>query len=157
MKKLGIGVAVVLVTILEGPTLAQHDAVTDRARLVTARALFDRYVALERSFDPAMADLYAPDATIRNRRSYPTGQVRELTIPAPQYKELVRRAMPLAKAQNDTNRYSDCAYAPEAGRIRIRCIRYSERKNYSSPMELLVGPNATGAWLVFAEISESQP
>jgi hypothetical protein len=125
--------------------------------VATARALFDKYVAMERAFDPGLPDLYAADALIWNRRTYPTGQVRELTIPAGQYKELMRQSLPLAKAQNDTSRYSDCSYEPEAERVRIKCTRYSERKNYSSPIELLVGPGSTGEWLVFEELSASQP
>jgi hypothetical protein len=157
MNKMRIGAAAILTAILQGQAFAQSNSGTDRERVGTARALFDRYIALERAFEPAVADLYAPDALIRNRRKYPTGQVRELTIPATQYQELVRQAMPLAKAQNDTNRYSDCSYASEGKRVRIKCSRYSERKNYSSPIELLVGPSNTGAWLVFEELSESQP
>lgn len=148
---------VLLAAAYSSAAFAQGGNASDPGRLESARALFDRYVALERSFDPAMADLYSVDALIRNRRTYPTGQARELTIPAPQYKELMRQAMPLARAQGDTNRYSDCAYSPEGERVWIRCARYSERKNYSSPMELLVGPGPAGRWLVFAELSESRP
>jgi hypothetical protein len=46
-----------------------------------------------------VADLYADDAVIRNRRTYPTGEVREATVPAAQYKALIRQAIPLAKAR----------------------------------------------------------
>lgn len=155
-KRWMIGIAL-LAAIYSSAVFAQGGTANAGGHLESARALFDRYVALERSFDPAMADLYAVDALIRNRRTYPTGQVRELTIPAPQYKALMRQAMPLAKAQDDTNRYSDCAYSPEGERVRIKCARYSERKNYSSPMELLVGPGPAGRWVVFAELSESRP
>ena len=124
---------------------------------VAAKALFEKYVALERQFDPSVADLYSDDAIIKNRRTYPDGRVRELTIPAPQYKELVRTAMPLAKQRGDTSRYSDCVYAAEGARTRINCQRFSELKKYASPVSLLVGPGPTGPWLIFEELSESQP
>jgi hypothetical protein len=122
-----------------------------------AEQLFERYVALGRAFDPAVADLYADNAVITNKRTYPTGQVREMTIPAVKYKELIRRAMPLARQRGDRNVYSDCQYTPEGTRVRIACTRYSQLKKYSSPISLLVGPGQAGDWLIFEERSESRP
>ena len=122
-----------------------------------AKQLFDRYVALEHAFDAKAADLYAEDAIIRNKRTYPTGQIREITIPAPEYKELIRAAMPLAKTRSDTNTYSDVRYVEESSRVRITATRYSNLKNYSSPISLLVGPSDGGDWLIYEELSESRP
>jgi hypothetical protein len=122
-----------------------------------AEQLWARYVALEAAFDPAIADLYADDAVIRNRRTYPSGQVREMTVPAAEYKALVRQAMPLARARNDLNRYSGCTYTAEGPRVRIACARFSVLKNDTSPMSLVVGPGPGGSWLVFEESGESRP
>jgi hypothetical protein len=122
-----------------------------------AKQLFDRYVSLEHAFDPAAADLYADDALIRNKRIYPDGTIRELTLPAPQYKKLIRSSMPLAKARNDTSSYSDVKYANADGRVRITATRFSNRKKYSSPISLLVGPGPGGTWLIHEELSESRP
>jgi hypothetical protein len=124
-----------------------------------AEQLWARYMALEAAFDPAMADLYADSALIQNRRTYPTGEARTVTLPAAQYKLLVRQAMPLAKARGDINRYSECRFTERGttDRVRIVCSRYSVLKNYTSPVALLVGPGPTGAWLIFEELSESQP
>jgi hypothetical protein len=133
---------------------AQGLAADTRAK---AEQLWNRYVALEAAFDPAVADLYADDALIRNRRTYPTGEVREATVPAAQYKLLVRQAIPLAKARNDISRYSGCTYAAEGARVRIVCARFSALKNYTAPMSLLVGPGPAGTWLIFEELSESRP
>jgi hypothetical protein len=122
-----------------------------------AEQLWNRYVALEAAFDPAVADLYADDAVIRNRRTYANGEVREANIPGAQYKALVRQAIPLAKAKNDTSRYSACTYADENARVRIVCSRFSVLKNYTSPISVVVGPGPSGAWLIFEELSESRP
>jgi hypothetical protein len=122
-----------------------------------ARELFEQYVALGHAYDARLADLYADDAVIRNKRTYPTGQVRELTIPATRYKTLIREAMPLAKARRDRNTFSNVRYTPEGERVRIRASRFSEPKNYTSPISLLVGPSATGQWLIYEEVSESRP
>ena len=122
-----------------------------------ARQLFEQYVALGHAYDPAIADLYADDAFIKNKRTYPTGEVRELTMPAGKYKALIRQAMPLAKARGDRNTFSDVSYAPEGSRVRIRASRFSELKKYTSPITLLVGPSANGQWLIYEEVSESRP
>jgi hypothetical protein len=136
--------------------LAAQGAPTADAR-AKAERLLERYIALEAAFDPAVADLYSDDAVIRNRRTYPTGEVREATVPAAQYKALIRQAIPLAKAQNDISRYSGCVYTAAGPRVRIACARFSTLKNYTSPITLLVGPGPDGAWLIFEESSESRP
>ncbi len=96
-------------------------------------AFLSRFVDLEQAYDTRVADLYADDAVITNKRHYPTGEVRELTFPAPKYKALIRQAMPLAKGRGDRNTYSRCTYEPQDGRVRITCSRYSELKKYTSP------------------------
>jgi hypothetical protein len=109
------------------------------------------------AFDPGIADLYADDALIKNTRTYPNGQVRELTMPALQYKMLIRQAMPLAKAKGDTNSYSEVTFDQEGSGVRVRATRFSNLKKYSSPISLLLAPDNSGRWLIREEISESQP
>src|SRR6185503_1685635 len=122
------------------PTFAQtNPAAVASPALERAKALFERYVALEKAFDPSVADLYSDAAVITNTRTYPTGEVREITIPAPQYKQLIRAGMPLARQVNDTNRYSERAYRPTGHRVAITCKRLGERKRYTSPIRLVVG------------------
>lgn len=87
-----------------------------RSPVEEATAFFRRVVDLEQAYDARVADLYADDAVIRNRRHYPTGEVRELTFPAPKYKALIRQAMPLAKGRGDRSTYSRCTYEPQDGR-----------------------------------------
>ena len=129
----------------------------ESAEVQRAKALFKRYVDLEHAYDVAVADLYSDDAVIKNKRTYPTGQVRELSMPAPKYKELIRLAMPLAKARGDRSTYSDCKYEATGQDVRITCSRYSELKKYSSPLTLVVGPRSEGEWVIVEELSESQP
>jgi len=132
-------------------------ASSSAAALDDAKALFEQYVQLEHAFDPAAADLYADDAVIKNKRTYPTGQVRELTMPATTYKTLIRQAMPLAKLRGDTNSYSEISYAKEGSMVRIRATRFSNLKHYASPISLLVSPDDNGRWLIREELSESRP
>jgi len=122
-----------------------------------AKELFGQYAKLERAFDPAVADLYSDQAVIRNKRNYPDGNVRTMELPAPKYKELIRGAMPTAKAMGDYSTYSDVTYAWEGQNIRVLATRYSELKKYSGQLSLLVAHQEGGAWLIIEELSESQP
>jgi hypothetical protein len=129
----------------------------DSAAVQQAKGLFKRYLDLERAYDVAVAALYADDAVIKHKRIYPTGQIRELAIPAPKYKELIRQGMPLAKARGDRSTYSDCKYEETGQDVRITCSRYSELKKYASPLTLVVGPRRGAEWVILQELSESQP
>lgn len=75
------------------PVLAQEPNQPDDSRIANGKELFATYVQQERTFDPDMANLYSDDALIRNQRKYPSGQVRQLTIPARQYKKLLRKSI----------------------------------------------------------------
>lgn len=126
-------------------------------QIAQARRLFQNYVQLSQAFDVEVAELYADEANIKNKRIYPDGQVRELTMPAPRYKELVRTAMPLAKTRGDRNTYSDLQFTTEGKGVRITGTRFSELKQYASPVSLLVQPSSAGTWLIVEEITESRP
>ena len=143
--------------LLAGISLAASCLAAAAAPVDDAQALFQQYTSLEAAFDPAIADLYADDALIRNKRTYPDGQVRELTLPATQYKALMRNVMPLAKAKGDRSTYSQVTYAEEGGGVRIKANRYSRMKHYESPIAILVAPDASGHWLIREELSESRP
>lgn len=122
-----------------------------------AKTLFAQYVALEYAYDANIAELYADDALIKNKRIYPAGDVREITMPAVNYKTLLRQAMPIAKVRGDRSTYSQVTYTLEGERVRIQASRFSELKSYTSPISLLVGPSKSGKWLIYEELSESRP
>lgn len=120
-----------------------------------ARTLFEHYVSLEHQFDPAVADLYADDALIVNTRRYPDGESAEIQVPAVEYKGLIRQAMPLAKATADTSEYLDVTYVEEGDGFRIHARRVSRLEQHTSPLTLLVMPDAEGRWQIREELSES--
>ena len=122
-----------------------------------ARTLFTRFVEISHAFDPAVADFYADEARIVSVRKYPHGAERTLQMPGVEYKVLLRSAMPLAKARGDTNTYADISYQRRGARVWIRATRYSALKHYSSPYSLLVGPDASGTWLIYEERSVTRP
>lgn len=71
--------------------------------------LFDRYIQLGESFDPDVANLYSDDAVIYAHRVYPHGLERSMELTGAQWKELMSRVMPIAKAQNDKSAFSNIA------------------------------------------------
>ena len=153
MKKWAL---ILLVTMRSvGSTLAAEPVADDR--IAKAKEVFERFVALGQAFDPDLADLYADDAVINNKRTLPTGEVKELSLPAPEYRNLIRSAMSLANARGDTSTYSDVVYKVEGDGVRITADRFSNLKKYHSPISILLKPDASGAWLIAEELSESKP
>jgi hypothetical protein len=124
--------------------------------IAKAKELFQRYVELEHNFDPAQADLYSDKAVITNKRIMPDGKVVPLTVPALRYKKVIRDGMAEARRKGDIANYTGDTYTLEKGKVRINVVRYLALKKYSSPMSMLVGPDAaSGKWLIFEENSES--
>jgi hypothetical protein len=140
-----------------GDGWAAEPAKPENPKIQKAQELFESYVRLAHSFDLKLIELYSDDALIRNKRTYPTGQVREMTMPAQQYKDLLRQSMPLAKERGDISTYTDITYTPEGDGVRIKATRFSELKKYHSPISILVKPSAAGEWLIMEELSESRP
>jgi hypothetical protein len=124
----------------------------------SAEALFARYIDLEHAFDPALVDLYADNARIESRVIVIGRPPTVRSWSGAQYKDLLRRALQKAKEKKqDLNFYSAVNYLAEGGRVRIKAMRYAELQKAVSPVELLVGPDASGTWRIFEELSESHP
>lgn len=121
-----------------------------------ARDFFSRYEKLQKDFDPAVIDLYADTASIKNTRRMPDGTSRDMALTGAAYKNLLRQALPVAKERGDTSKYSEINYLAEGTGIRITANRYSELKKYSSPFSLLI-KQLDGKWLILEELTESRP
>jgi hypothetical protein len=147
-----IGLTVLILFAIVQPSSC--DTTAPEAR---ARTFFARFVEISHAFDPAVADLYADEARIVSVRKYPHGAERTLQMPGVEYKALLRSAMPLAQACGDTNTYADVLYQRQGARMWICATRYSALKQYSSPYSPLVGPDASGTWLIYEEYSVTRP
>jgi len=121
-----------------------------------ARALFDRYRSLERSFDPRLAELYDDDAVILVTRIYSNGVVRQLKIPGDVYKLALRQSMENAAEQGDFNEYSEVEFATRDGAVLITAQRYNLWRNYSSPYRAVLRQGRDGAWRIVEERFETQ-
>jgi hypothetical protein len=148
---------VIGLTVLILLTVVEPSSCETRSPEGRARTFFARFVEISHAFDPAVADLYADEARIVSVRKYPNGAERKLEIKGAEYKSLIREVMPIAKVRGDTNTYADISYQRQGARVWIRATRYSALKQYSSPYSLLVGPDASGTWLIYEEHSVTRP
>lgn len=139
---------VVLALLLAAPAWADVPA--------GARALFERYQTLERSFDPALADLYADDAVIRVTRIYANGVVRHLKIPGDLYQMALRQSMADAAAQGDFNQFSAVDFKRREGGVEVTAQRYNLWRNYTSPYRAMLRPGADGQWQIAEEYLETR-
>lgn len=124
--------------------------------IVAAKQFLAQYAALENAYDPALADLYADDAFIKQSRNMPMGEPRAITITGRKYKTLLRQNVAMAEARGDRSIYSYATFTREGDFIRIDASRYTELKKRSAPFSIVVGPSPDGEWLIYQEISESR-
>jgi hypothetical protein len=127
----------------------------DDAGIEAARQLFGRYVALAQAHDASVADLYADDAFIQTRRKPPMGDAREVTVPAPEYKKLLRQHMLETDAAGGGGTYSAVSYTPEGEVVRIHATWRAQRSERATSITLLVGRSPSGGWLIYEERSET--
>lgn len=110
-----------------------------------------------KNFDVAVAECYSDKAEMSHTRKFPNGTTRTLELSGVQMKKLIVETMPIAKQLNDYDTLSNLTYKAKGKRFHVFATRYSERKKYYSPIYFLVGRDASGAWKIYEEISESQP
>jgi hypothetical protein len=123
-----------------------------------ARRLFQNLIALERDYDPALADLYADSARIAKHRRLPDGSVQHGSMSGAEHKPMLRRWMPGAAQRGAHNEYSDVRYKDLGnGFVQITMRQRQLPKDFTTTVELVVGPDPNGRWLIWEDISEAPP
>ncbi|MBX9570063.1 MAG: hypothetical protein K2X77_14280 [Candidatus Obscuribacterales bacterium] len=128
--------------------------------MVEAQKVFKQFSEMERAFDPAVAELFAPNAVVKDVRVYQDGQTKTITWSGTDYKQVLRAGLPVAKIRNDLNTYSAIAYSREGANVRIKGSRHNTLKKYSGPFELVVAPvtaNGRTSWKIIEEFTQSEP
>jgi hypothetical protein len=118
---------------------------------------FARYVALGNSYNPSIGTLYADSAAIKTTRRYPTGQIRSLELTGAQWKTLLQRVLPLAKAQGDRSEFKNVRFEAVGDDIRVKAHRYSVRKCYWDRGYYMVIQRTAAGLQIVEEYSETQP
>ena len=121
-----------------------------------ARALFDRYVELEKKYDPAILDLYADGGRIEKYIITRSGQrVSMGSVPLSTWKRDAAAGIAGAEERGARNTYSDVTFEPDGDFVRIRMKRLQEPPGVTLAQELLVGPGPDGRWLIWNEVAQA--
>ena len=121
-----------------------------------ARRFFEELIDLERRYDPALADRYADSARIAKHRRLPDGGVQYGSSSGAEHKPLLRRWMPGAAARGAHNEYSEVRYKDLGnGYVQITMRQHQLPKDFTTIVELVVGPSPDGRWLIWEETSEA--
>jgi hypothetical protein len=119
---------------------------------------FDRYITLSDQFNPSLAELYSDSAKIHAYRKYPHGLERSMEFTGLQWKMLIDKLMPLAKARNDHSEFSNIEITPLVRKYKIKADRYSTVKCYTDKgYYLLIEPKKNGEFETIEEYMETQP
>lgn len=112
---------------------------------------FNKYDALNRTFDPAAFDLYADNAKFYMTQKLPDGSESRVSMPISNVKALKNDAMNYAKQVGDIDQYSNVVIKDQgdgAG-VKITADRYSLRKCVTDhSFYLLVKKNSEGQLLI---------
>lgn len=113
--------------------------------LAGARRFFDRFIDLERDYDPAMLELYADTAVIKTTRKGGDGQIKESQVKMADYRKQAEKALPAAKTSGESYAYADVKVEPVGpSRARISGTRTAERSGASTPFYLVAREGSKG-------------
>jgi hypothetical protein len=128
------------------------------ANTATPKQFFNYYITLSENFDPALADLYSDSAKIQTYRKYPHGLERSMALSGLQWKMLINKMMPIAKASNDRSKFSNIKITPIAKKYKIKADRFSTIKCYTDKgYYMVIEPKENGAFEIIEEYMETQP
>ncbi|MGR0305825.1 hypothetical protein [Acinetobacter beijerinckii] len=122
------------------------------------KEFFNHYITLGDNFDPALADLYSDSAKIQTYRKYPHGLERSMELTGLQWKMLINKLMPIAKANDDRSKFSNIKIIPLDKKYKIKADRYSTQKCYTdNGYYMMVGSKESGELEIIEEYMETQP
>lgn len=116
-----------------------------------ARHVFEEIVERANNFDASVVDFYSDEARIVTLRNGTDKQ----EMSGAQWKELVRRVMPVAERIGDTNTYEAVSVTPHGDGFRVTAVRTSALKCVEDPSYHLDLVKADGSWKVVEEYSET--
>lgn len=122
-----------------------------------AEHFFKDYQELARNFNPEISALYSDTAKISTFRVYPHGLERQMELTGMQWKLLMQKVMPLAKARNDKSTFSNVLISKTHNGYRIKADRYSELKCYKDTGYYMTLEKVYSKLLITEEYMETRP
>ena len=134
----------------------QPAEITESQATTESLKVFLNLIDLSKSFNPEAANLYSENAKIDSKRTYPDGKQRKMELQGSQYIQLLKMAMPVAKQRNDISYFRNLTTQFNDGVVIIKCQRYSNIKDYSSPYEIHIKKVGETFKIVY-EYTETKP
>jgi hypothetical protein len=115
------------------------------------RKFFDEYVERANAFDAGIAEMYSPNARIITLRD----GSEKLEMSGSQWKQLLVRAMPIAKERGDTSKFDKVKVSAHGDGFRVTAVRISAVKCVSDPNYHLDVVRKDDRWVVVEEYTET--
>ncbi|GEM_PF-1363261 len=113
---------------------------------------FAEWQALGTAYDPAVADLYLPDARLQARRTRADGQVQVLTLDGQQWRDMVAMLMKEAQAVGDQDTFTQVKLTREDAGWRVTAHRANNVKcTLDTAFNQLWVQDAEGSWRIREE------
>ena len=124
----------------------------------SVKEFFQEYIGMGENFDTSIADLYLDSAIIRNLRRYPNGSEKSMQLTGVQWKALITKVMPVAKARGDKSTFSHIIISIDGKQAKIKANRYSNIKCYTDTgYFMIIERQSDGKYKIVEEYMESQP
>lgn len=126
----------------------------EKLDLAAARSFFDRWVEMERDFDPQLLTLYADEGVVKVRSLGRDGKASDTQISMAEYRKELVKSLPLAKEKLDTKTYADIRVSDEGdGSVKVSGTRASRLTKVPEPFYLLLRPNGQ-SWRITEAYTE---
>lgn len=126
----------------------------EKLDLAAARHFFDRWVELERDFDPQLLTLYAEEGVVKIRSLGPDGKPSDTQVTMAEHRKELVKTLPLAKEKLDTPTYADLSITDEGnGSVKVSGTRASRLAKVPEPFYLLLRPSGQ-SWRITEAYTE---
>jgi len=134
------------------------NAFSQDADVSSAETFFQDYIEMGGNFDASIANLYLDSATIKNLRRYPNGLEKSMQLTGRQWKGIVTKVMPVAKAKGDKSTFSQITISINGKRAKIKANRFSNLKCYTDKgYFMIIELQPDNKYQIIEEYMESQP
>ena len=127
-------------------------------RMDSAEAFFKSYVDGGNNADPMIIDYFADDARIIAVRHPLEGESVRVGSTGARHKIFLKKMLLHARVSKAMTRavttFSDVAYNPEEGCVRITALRHVAPKNATTPYSLLICKDDSNEWRIQEELME---
>ena len=131
--------------------------VVAKAAQSSAKALFEQYQTLSESFDPAVLDLYASDAVLKDTTVMADGSSKTTTMTMAQYKTVFPEVIKAMQASNEHDEFKHIKITVlDENTARITANRYSSTKCYEDKNYYMVLQQSNNqSWKITEEFQTS--